>query len=301
MTKNLLRKKRFRKAIIVLAALFVVLFSLRLLYGYLYSDLKPGNSNSSESFSDFGDVKKNYASEKYESKKEPDPSGESIPNDAVSDAKYEKTATLKTKTSDFESDEKKIRTQITNFKGIIQYEKKSGNKGNREIKLLIGVAPEKFDSLYTSLLKIGQIRFNEVVKVDKTNDYRRLMAEKESFEKILKSLNELKSKSGTITDYIGLHDKILEIENNMQDIGVRLGDFKSEEQFCTIKLSILEGVQNKISNTFWIRFKIAFEWTLIYYCLFVCSLAGILIAAWFLALVTEKIVSIKGKTSEGPK
>jgi len=292
-------KKRFIRLLIIFGILFFVMLGLRLLYGYKYSELRVQQSGDQEVFSSFGDVKKNYASEKMELKemsvKMPSPSQSEGSIEMPNEAKYEKTATLRSKTSQFEKDETNTRSQISRFKAVIQYEKKTGNKGNRELRLLIGVTPERFDFLYTALQKIGQIKSNEVVKVDKTNDYRKLMAEKASYERILNSLNELKSKNGNIQEYISLHDKIFEIESQMQDIGVRLGDFNTEDQFCTIKLSLLEGIKEKTTNSFWIRLKVAFEWTAIYYLLLLLAFAAISLTAFLIIVSSDKIVDMREK------
>lgn len=82
-----------------------------------------------------------------------------------------------------------------------------GNKGNRELHLSIGVNPKKFDSFYEALQKNGNIQATEVTKTDKTNKYKELNAQKASLEKTLVSLNELKSKGGSIENYITLRHR----------------------------------------------------------------------------------------------
>lgn len=61
-----------------------------------------------------------------------------------------------------------------------------------------------------------------ITKVDKTNEYRQLNAKKASLEKTLASLNDLKNKGGAISDFVSLHEKILEIETQIQELGVDL-------------------------------------------------------------------------------
>jgi uncharacterized protein YfcZ (UPF0381/DUF406 family) len=100
------------------------------------------------------------------------------------------------------------------------------------------------------------IRSTEITKIDKTNEYRQLNAKKASLEKTLASLQELKSKTGVIDDFISLNYKILEIETQMQELGVELGNFDAENEFCTIKFSLYEGAAAKSLN-FIERFKIA--------------------------------------------
>nr|GFD12335.1 hypothetical protein [Tanacetum cinerariifolium] len=101
----------------------------------------------------------------------------------------------------------------------------------------------------------------EITKVDKTNEYRQLNAKKVSIEKTLASLNELKSKGGQISDFVSLNDKILEIEEKLQELGVELGNFDAENEFCTVKFSLYEGATEK-SISFIHRLKVALEWTI---------------------------------------
>ena len=292
-------KRRFFRWIIILASLFLVMLVLRLIYGYMFSTLRTTGDQQEEVFSTFGDVKRNYATEKTtkydkappaELKSPPVPVNAGLsPQEVSSESKYEKTATLKSKSSQYDKDDAAIRKEAKRYDAIIQYERKLGNKGNRELHLLIGVTPEKFDSLYAALQKIGQLKINEVMKVDKTNEYRKLMAEKQSYERILNSLNDLKNKGGQIKDFIALQEKILEVETSMQDIGVRLGDFKTEDQFCTIKFSLLEGaVEKKATGVFWKRLKISLVWTFTWYPRLIFVLACIAVAAFFSLLVIDK-------------
>ncbi|MFH0896061.1 MAG: DUF4349 domain-containing protein, partial [Bacteroidota bacterium] len=291
-------KRRFIQWVIILVSLFVVMLVLRLIYGYMFSTLHTTGNQQEEVFSSFGDVKRNYATEKSakydktnstEMKMSPPVNADLTPQEVSSESKYEKTATLKSKSSQYDKDDAAIRKEAKRYDAIIQYERKLGNKGNRELHLLIGVSPERFDSLYNVLQKIGQLKINEVMKVDKTNEYRKLMAEKQSYERIVNSLNELKNKGGQIKDYIALQDKILEVETNMQDIGVRLGDFKTDDQFCTIKFSLLEGsTEKKVSGIFWTRMKISLVWTFTYYPQLLFALACLAVAAFFLLLSIDK-------------
>ena len=111
-----------------------------------------------------------------------------VASNIASNQKFEKTASIKTKTSEFEKDEKLIKDKVKNFNSVIQYEQNLGQKGNRQIHLLIGVNPSKFDSFYLEVQKIGVIKATEITKVDKTNEYRQLNAKKASIEKTLQSL-----------------------------------------------------------------------------------------------------------------
>ena len=173
------------------------------------------------------------------------------------------------------------------FKAVVQYEKNEGKKGNREIHLLIGVNPILFDSFYIDIQKIGALKATEITKIDKTNEYRQLNAKKISLEKTLTSLNELKTRGGAISDYVALHDKILEIEKQMQELGVELGNFDSENEFCSIRFSLYEGASEKQISLLH-RLKVAFEWTIQYYLMMIFGLLCLSAFIFIALLIIDK-------------
>jgi hypothetical protein len=166
--------------------------------------------------------------------------------------------------------------------------------------LLIGVNPTLFDSLYLELKQIGVLKATEITKVDKTNEYRQLNAKKASIEKTLQSLNDLKTKGGQIADFVSLNDKILEIEERAQALGVELGNFDSENEFCTVKLSMYEGA-TEINISLIHRVKVAFEWAIKYFAIIV--LAALVSAAtiFIILLIVDKmeiINAVRNKLNE---
>lgn len=281
-------KKRFLKIAKWFAALFFLMLVCRLIYGYVARDILTLADSASDFFGTVENLRKNYASEK----------GVIANANIATSQKYEKTATVKSKTSQFEKDAQEIKSKTKNFAGVIQYEQNTGNKGNREIHLLIGINPEKFDSFYSQIQGIGKINSTEITKIDKTNEYRELNAKKASLEKTLLSLNELRSRGGAISDYVSLHDKILEIETRLQELGVELGNFDTENEFCSIRFSLFEGAPKK-GISFLSRLKVALEWTIQYYAILAVSILCIALAIFILILIIDKlkIISSLTKTS----
>ncbi len=281
-------KQRFWKYGKWFGGLFFVMLIFRLMYGYVSTELTFGDDDySRDFFSSVDNLRKNYASEKKFQKQD-------VGQQAsfASSQKYEKTATVKSKSSHFEKDVKNIKITTGNFEGIIQYEQNTGNKGNQEIHLLIGISPEKFDSFYLKIREFGDIKSKEVTKIDKTNEYRQLNAKKASLEKNLISLNDLKSRGGTINEHIALNNKILEIESQMQELGVELGNFDSENEFCTIKFSLYEGAaERKIS--FLRRLVVALEWTIEYYAILIFSFLCMALSIFILLLIIDKLKLLK--------
>jgi len=275
--------------------LFVFLFIFRLLYGYIATDNPYNNDYSGDFFSSVSNLIKNYASEKIIMKGDVQQQ-----SNIASNQKFEKTAAIKSKSSEFDRDEKIIKAKTKAYNAVIQYEQNLGQKGDRQIHLLIGVNPVLFDSFYMDIKKIGVIKAIEVTKVDKTNEFRQLNAKKTSVEKALQSLNELKSKGGQISDFVALNDKILEIEDKLQALGVELGNFDAENEFCTVKLSLYEGATEK-NISFMRRLKVALEWTIKYFALVVFTSLGLALTIFVLLLIVDKlkiINAVKNKLNE---
>jgi hypothetical protein len=278
-------KKRLKKVIFWLIILFVALFVFRLIYGYTkkFDD----TTNQTQFFDNISNSKRNYASKKYKVK-----SNTTNQTAIKVDQKYEKIAEIKTKSSNFEKEEKSSRETINKLDALIQFEQKSGNKGQRKLNLVIGVPPENFDALYNELITIGKVQAKQITKKDKTNEYKELNAKKQSLEKIRTSLIELKTKGGKIEEYMGLENRILEIEQQLQGLGVSLGDFDDENEFCTVQFSLLEGKELKIGTMQ--RVKVALEWTVKIYLQMMVALFFLTLFAYLLLLVIDKLKIFEG-------
>lgn len=277
-------KTRFLNLCKWFALLFVLFFTFRLIYGYVAKDSGRSNDYSGDFFSSIDNVRKNYASEKFSLKG----GNVQMQSQIASNQKFEKTASIKTKSSEFEKDDKTIKAKTKAYNAVIQYEQNLGQKGNREIHLLIGVDPVLFDSFYVEIQKIGVVKATEITKVDKTNEYKQLNAKKISIQNTLKSLNELKSKGGAISDFIALNEKILEVEERLQELGVELGNFDAENEFCSVKISLYEGATEK-DITFIHRIKVSLEWTIKYFAVFIFSLLGISITILIILTILDKL------------
>jgi hypothetical protein len=286
-------KKRIGRASLILVAGFLVLFIFRFVYGYTTGASEVQEEYISDFFSDLADVKRNYASDsyKYQKSEAPIAAQASVSGGAQEfnvNQKYEKTATIRSRSTSFEDDEKALRNKIKAENAIIQYEQNAGRKGNRSVHLLIGIPPEKFDAFYDELLRIGKVRTKEITKVDKTNEFQNLNAKKISLETTRQSLLEIKKQNGKIEEFINLQNRILEIEQELQSLGVLLGDFDEEHEFCTVRFSLAETHIVQISLLH--RLKVAFEWAIQYYLMFICIVAVGVFSAFFLLLIIDKVI-----------
>jgi hypothetical protein len=184
------------------------------------------------------------------------------------DQKYEKIGTLTSKTTSFDADEKAVQNLVKKYDMLTQYEQRSGLKGHRILRTAFGVVPQRFDNAIKDMKKVGTPVYIQIDKKDKTNEYKKLEARKVSLEKTRKSLTDLKKREGNIKELTALEDRILDIENKIQSLGVRLGEYDEENEFCTIKFLLKEIAPAK-GIPFIRRAKVAFEWTAKYYALII--------------------------------
>jgi len=260
MSENTMRKKMTR-GLVIYGAGFLLFFVFRLIYGC--TSFPPGESAITNQVSgESASAIRNYASSKMKYAKE----GQA--NQVITvDQKYERIADLAAATSNFTDDENKCRKTIADNKALIQHESRAGLKGKRTLNLTIGVDPERFDAMTAEIEKTGTIISKNISKIDKTNEYKDLNAKKDSLLKTRQALIGLKGRGGKIEEFIQLENRILAIEEEIQQLGVRLGEYDAENEFCTIKFSLRENAAATGIPVLH-RVKVALEWSISYYLLF---------------------------------
>jgi hypothetical protein len=229
-------KRRTRIAIIIAAAGLAVLFLLR-----LASTLSDRGSPAAQYFDKGGlsnessaSVRKaNYATERILV-----PQG---PAQQVLDQKYERVADIRSSSSDFDADSKRIRAIAAAASAIVQRENANGLPGSRVLALSLGVVPAAFDSTVESLRAVGKIKSITSSKTDRTADFMALEAKRSSLEKTRDGLKALRRTGAALSDLVALESKILEIEGQVQELGVSLGDFSENNSFCTIDVALQEA------------------------------------------------------------
>ncbi|MDU8927490.1 DUF4349 domain-containing protein [Alisedimentitalea sp. MJ-SS2] len=236
---------------------FFGLFLLRLGYGYVDQPngevIQRGFVDQSLGY-DFELSRKNYAGQKQSV------GGGTGP--ASVDQRYEKVATLGQSSDAFDEDEAKVRSVAKAAQALVQHEQAFGLKGRRQLQLALGVPPAAFDDVIIQIREIGEPVSFQVNKTDKTNEYRALLAQQESLRKSRDNLLELKVRDAELDDLIALESRILDLENQIQSLGVSVGEFDSEFEFVTIKLTLSE-VRPPVERfiPFLKRAKAALEWT----------------------------------------
>jgi hypothetical protein len=272
-------KKGLKKGLIIYGVGFLAVLVIRLVYGYAtYGDATvstPGyfayglNVNNNDQSGGNPMSGWNKASEKRIVAKTGGTGTVTV------EQKYEKVAHISSESSAFEKEQKRARDLISSFKAVIQYEQNSGLKGNRSLNLVIGIVPEKFDEFTDQIRGIGKLQSILINKTDKTSEYRDLNAKRKSLEESIESLIALKKRGGRVEEYIKLEEKILETKKQIQDLGVKLGDYAAENELCTAQFTLYEKAL--YSYSFIRSLRISLVWAVqLYLVMTICAFLGAL-------------------------
>ncbi len=236
-------KKRSAIALVVAGSIFLILFVGRFIYelgnelGYAISSgqIRRLDENiAQEYFSGSGlQSKRNYASARIAIAQTGAPA-------QLLDQKYEQVASMSATSSDFEADARLLKEKAAAAGAIVQREDSYGLAGARSLSLSLGIVPAAFDATIDALRAIGKLESITVNKTDRTGDYRALEARRLSLEKTRDGLSALRRAGAALDDLVALETKILEIEGQIQELGVSLGDFSEGSSFCTVNASLRE-------------------------------------------------------------
>jgi hypothetical protein len=179
---------------------------------------------------------------------------------------YEKTAHLASGTSTFADDEERIRSAIAKWNAAVFSETATGIAPRRLLSLGISVRPVQFDLLLDELRGVGQINSISVQQQDRTADFRRLHAQRQSFKKHLEAILKLREAGKlSVEEALKLEQKVLEVEKEVQAVGVQLGDLLNKEPSYNLFVTLQEfqaGSWNDRSFTFTRRLESGFLWAL---------------------------------------
>lgn len=262
------RNSPVRIALLIFAAGFLALFLIRFGFGYIAGESSPrfilqDQSNFGGGWEFASDIK-NYASLKRKISSMASPPVGGAPQ--TGDQKYEKVANIGLKSAEFEKEEERIRQLIGEKDALIQFEQRQGLKGARSLRLAVGVDPKFFDAFVEKVQTFGELTRLTIDKADKTNEYRDLQAKRRALEKTREALTALKQRDGEMRALIELEQQILSLEQQIQGLGVSLGDFDTENEFVTVKLMLAESkiVSTSVHPLIVLAFE-SFTWVLFYY------------------------------------
>lgn len=295
-------KSKTKKLLIGLIFGFFVLLLLRLTYLLIYEPFEQSQSPD-VSFSEISSS--NYKSQTFGKIRNIATNTIQQVGDSASEAgrvvntivqKYEKIGYIDATSTSFARDEKALRSVIQKYNCLKQYEQNTGLTGSRVLKIAIGVEPDRFNAVVNEMKKIGKLTSFDVSTYDKTTEYRELQAQKASLETSRRALEALKEKGGNINEYINLENRIMELDSELQTLGVNIGDYDKSGNFCTIKFTISES-KEKVRIPFMTQTMHALEWTIMYYLLFLFILILASLAA-MLAFKTYEAVKTSLKRGE---
>lgn len=288
-------KPSLKKQLLLLLIMFLTLLIARLLFGYAtYPDGYETRSRSYSNISDFELARKNYASSKSAK------GSMSQSSTTAVDQKYEKVGSIANITEEYEDNEKALYDLIKAEELMIQLEQKSGLPNARKLNIALGVIPNKFDATIEQLKKIGTVRRIQIDKKDKTNEYKKLEAKRVSLQKARESLMALKQVGGEIKDMIDLTNRLLVIENDIQDLGVSLGEFDENNEFCTVKFILKEvpkAIFKKLSFTH--RLHVAAVWATKIFLPFWAMIAMSLLGVWLIFVVGSRVIAFAKSRTQG--
>jgi hypothetical protein len=269
---------RFNWRIAVLLALlvFIALFAFRIVVGPREAAEQWEGAYADQT--SFENARKNYATGKFA----PGSAGQS----AGDSQKYEKVATLVELTNDYEADRKSIDAIISSHQGIVQFERAAGLTGRRALFLGIGVPPDRFDAFIEAGKAIGRNAQLDIIKNDKTNEYLRLRAKRSTLEKARTALEALQVSGASIDERIKVQNRLTELEEQIQELAVSLGEFDSQNELCTVRLTLRERSTAAPHSWRW-RITEALEWATIRYALLAGGFICFVVAGWLAALLVR--------------
>jgi len=207
---------------------------------------------------------------------------------------YEKTAHLGSSTIAFPEDEERTRKAITHQKAAIFNERRTGIAPDRQLSLGIAVHPDCFDDLLRTLEQVGQLGSILVQQQDRTAEFRKLHAQRQSLKKYQEAILKLRQNEKlSVEEALKLEQKIQEIDKEAQAVGVQLGDLLGKEPSYNLFLQLDEtqkGGRRDRSFTLSRRLGSALLWAGGWW----------LVAAAGLGLVGATVVSTRTLLSKAP-
>lgn len=154
---------------------------------------------------------------------------------------HEKTAHLAVTTATFGEDEALVRSAINDHKGTVFHQRNVGLTGHRVLTLEVGVSPERFEDLVKALRGVARLRSISVVQRDRTDDLRRLHAQRQTLKQHLEAVTKLRrAKPASVEDELRIEQKVQDIEKELQSIAVQMGDLLGKESYYHVFLSLTE-------------------------------------------------------------
>ena len=199
---------------------------------------------------------------------------------------FAKTAQLSSGTTAYTDDENRTRKAIAVNKAVVFSEKATGIAPQRRLSLGIGVRPEHFDALLKALMEVGHLEAVDVQQQDRTTEFRKLHGQRLSLKKHHDAILKVRDTSKlSVEEALKMEQRIVEIEKEIQAVGVHLGDLLAKEPSYNLFLTLQEGQPGSRHDrefTFARRLGSGFVWAIGWW----------LLAALGVALVAGMVISV---------
>lgn len=154
---------------------------------------------------------------------------------------YERSGQLALATDAFDDDEAQIQSAVTVHQALVLNEESSGLVRERRLVLELGIRPDRFDALMNQLRGIGHLESVSVQQRDRTGEFQRLRAQRESLKKRHAAILKLcETKNLSIDDTLRLEQRLQDIDKELQTVGVQLGDLLSKESLYHVYMALAE-------------------------------------------------------------
>lgn len=154
---------------------------------------------------------------------------------------FEKRAQIGCRSQDFQADESKLRSQLALHKAIVFFEKSEGTAPRRKLYIELNVPPEQFESLVAGVKTIGHLESILVQQRDRTSEFRKLQSQRRTMRSHLDAIVKLRDRPMTsLDDALKLENKIIDIERDLQNVGVQMGDLAAKESYFHVDMSLIE-------------------------------------------------------------
>lgn len=154
---------------------------------------------------------------------------------------YERSGQLALATDAFDDDEAQIRSAVTVHQALVLNEQSSGMVRERRLVLALGIQPSRFDALMNELRGIGRLESVSVQQRDRTDEFQRLHAQRQSLEKHQTAVLKLRETENlSIDDTLRLEQRLQDIDKELETVGIQLGDLLSKESLYHVYVALSE-------------------------------------------------------------
>lgn len=196
---------------------------------------------------------------------------------------YERSGQLALATDAFDDDEAQIRSAVTAHQALVLYENSSGMVRERRLALELGIHPDQFDVLMNRLRDIGRLESVSVQQRDRTDEFQRLHAQRQSLEKRHAAILKLgEAKNLSIDDTLRLEQRLQDIDKELQTVGVQLGDLLSKESLYHVYVELSEYYPgSRLDPAYiWPRLRYGLIWGLGRWSVLALGIGGVF-GTWF--------------------